>query len=320
MSRRPRADPPRADLGLRQDRPRRARRARSSARGVELISTGGTAQALRDAGLPVRDVARADRLPRDARRPGEDAAPDGARRPARACATTPEHAAALDDVRHRDDRPARRQPLPVRGDGGGRRRLRRLHREHRHRRPGDAALGGEEPRASSPSSPTSRTTRPLLAELDAQRRRHHARLPPGAGADRLRPHRRLRRGGLGLARRRRSGEAAPRRRELRRRAGAAAALRREPAPGGRLLPRRQRPARGRHRAPAAGQGAQLQQHQRHRRRLRAGRRVRARRRAGLRHHQARQPLRRRARRDACSRPTAPPTTATAPRPSAASSR
>ena len=52
----------------------------------------------------------------------------------------------------------------------------------------------------------------LLAELDRQRRRHQPRLPPGAGADRLRPHRRLRRGGVGLAGARRSAR--------RRRAGA----------------------------------------------------------------------------------------------------
>ena len=46
----------------------------------------------------------------------------------------------------------------------------------------------------------------------------------------------------------------------------------------------------------------------------------ARRRPGLRHHQARQPLRRGAGAEPASRPTAPPTTATAPRPSAASWR
>ena len=93
------------------------------------------------------------------------------------------------------------------------------------------------------------------------------------------------------------GQAAPRRRSFAGHARRAAALRREPASGRRLLPRRQRPSRRRHRAPAPGQGAQLQQHQRHRRRLRAGRRVRPRRRPGLRDHQARQPLRRRPRRD-----------------------
>ena len=51
-------------------------------RGVELVSTGGTAKALADAGLQVRDVVRADRLSRDDGRPGQDAASEGAWRPA----------------------------------------------------------------------------------------------------------------------------------------------------------------------------------------------------------------------------------------------
>jgi hypothetical protein len=76
------------------------------------------------------------------------------------------------------------------------------------------------------------------------------------------------------------------------------ALRREPAPARRLLHRRHRPPRRRHRDPVAGQGAELQQHQRHRRRLRARLGIPPRRRPGLRDHQARQPLRRRPRRDA----------------------
>ena len=71
------------------------------------------------------------------------------------------------------------------------------------------------------------------------------------------------------------------------------ALWREPAPERRLLRhRRQAPGR-RHRAPASGQAALLQQHQRHRRRLRTGRRVRSGALRRRRHHQARQPLRRR---------------------------
>jgi phosphoribosylaminoimidazolecarboxamide formyltransferase/IMP cyclohydrolase len=58
------------------------------------------------------------------------------------------------------------------------------------------------------------------------------------------------------------------------------ALRREPAPIGRLLPTGEA-ARRRHRPPAPGQDPVLQQHQRHRRRLRAGRRVRSRRTAAV---------------------------------------
>ena len=73
----------------------------------------------------------------------------------------------------------------------------------------------------------------------------------------------------------------------------ATALWREPASeGGVLSPARQ--AAGRlDLAPAAGQGAVLQQHQRHRRRVRMRRRVRPEAHRGLRHRQARQSLRRR---------------------------
>ena len=62
---------------------------------------------------------------------------------------------------------------------------------------------------------------------------------------------------------------------LRRPARKRHALRREPAPGGRLLRDRRQAAGRRDRAAAAGQAALLQQHQRHRRRLRAGRRIRS---------------------------------------------
>jgi hypothetical protein len=51
-------------------------------RGVELVSTGGTAKALREAGLTVRDVADLTGFPRDDGRAAEDAAPDRAWRAA----------------------------------------------------------------------------------------------------------------------------------------------------------------------------------------------------------------------------------------------
>ena len=69
-------------------------------------------------------------------------------------------------------------------------------------------------------------------------------------------------------------DVAPAYRAHRRRAGADDALRREPAPERRPSTPPPTRARRRHRAPAAGQGALLQQHQRHRRGLRTGRRVR----------------------------------------------
>ena len=161
----------------------------------------------------------------------------------------PEHMAALEQHGIATDRPAGRQPLPVRGDG----RQARLHagrrdREHRHRRPGDGALGGEElagrrgadrrlavrrrarraegarPRAAQPTRfALSVAAFNRIANYDAaisdylsslqraRRRRARARRVPGAGE-----------------------------RPLRQAAGPA--LRREPAPARRLLPR---PAAGR---------------------------------------------------------------------------
>ena len=57
-----------------------------AAHGVELLSTGGTAKALRDAGLAVRDVSRGHRLPGDHGRPGQDPAPA---RSTAACSAAP---------------------------------------------------------------------------------------------------------------------------------------------------------------------------------------------------------------------------------------
>ena len=236
-----------------------------------------------------------DRVSGDARRPGEDAAPDGARGPARA-ARPPDHAAALDEygiapidllvvnlypfeatVR----RGATTTPASRTSTSAGRRCCARRRRTT----------------ASSRSSPTSRTTAPLLAELERHRRRHLARLPPRGGAHRLRPHGGLRRGGFGLDGRGAGGGRAAAA-ELRGHAGAAAPLRREPAPGA-------RPSTA---TAAAGRGSRRRGSCRARRSptttsttptppsswwrsSRPGR-------PGLRHHQARQPLRRGAGRDA----------------------
>ena len=116
-----------------------------SARGVELISTGGTAKALREAGLKVTDVAEITQGPEmmDGRvktlHPkihggllavrGKDSARAGAQR-----------------SRHPEDRSSRRQSLSVREHGGERRGFRRLRREHRHRRPGADPRRRQEPR------------------------------------------------------------------------------------------------------------------------------------------------------------------------------
>ena len=85
------------------------------AMGVELISTGGTATALSDGRACRCGRRRAHRLSRDDGRPGEDAAPEGARRPARV-RDNAEHDARRCRARHRADRSRGGQPLPVRGD------------------------------------------------------------------------------------------------------------------------------------------------------------------------------------------------------------
>ena len=113
--------------------------------GIELVSTGGTAKAIADAGLKVRDVSELTGFPEmmDGRvktlHPKVHGGLLAIRDDARACGVD-------EGARHRADRSAGGQPLSVRGDGRERRGLRRLHREHRHRRTGDDPRGGEEPR------------------------------------------------------------------------------------------------------------------------------------------------------------------------------
>ena len=71
---------PRALLSVSDKTAWRTLRGSLCGRGFELVSTGGTARALADAGLPVEAVSGGDRLPRDARRSGEDAPPRHPRR------------------------------------------------------------------------------------------------------------------------------------------------------------------------------------------------------------------------------------------------
>jgi hypothetical protein len=104
---------------------------------------------------------RLHRLPRDDGRAPEDAAPEGARRPARRAATT--GAPGGDgSARHRPDRRAVRQPLPLPRDGAqARHRAQRDRRADRHRRAGDDPQRREEP-------------------PERRRRRRPGRLPGGA--------------------------------------------------------------------------------------------------------------------------------------------
>ena len=174
-----------------------------------------------------------------------------------------------------------------------------------------------------PSSSTSPTMPTLLAELERNDGGDEPRLPPPHGAEGLCPHGGLRRGDLQLAGARRSARPTPKWRAFggvlhasfgalrygeNPHQSAALYLTAEHAPG------------RRDRAAGPGQGTVLQQHQRHRRGLRTGRRIRSGGDRGGRDHQARQPLRRGGRRDACSRPTRRRWPATRSRRSAASWR
>ena len=90
----------------------RARRCTSSA--CELVSSGGTAQAIAEAGIPVTDVAEVTGVPGDPRPPGGHAAPEGPRRHPRRPRRSRRTVADMDDVRHRAVRPRGVEPLPVR--------------------------------------------------------------------------------------------------------------------------------------------------------------------------------------------------------------
>ncbi len=112
--------------------------------GIEILSTGGTAKLLRDGGVQVKDVSEFTGFPGDARRQGEDAPSQGARRPA-GQAEQPRAREADEAARHRAHRPRGREPLSLRADRGqARLHARGRHREHRYRRPDHAAVGGQE--------------------------------------------------------------------------------------------------------------------------------------------------------------------------------
>ena len=263
--------------------------------GVELVSTGGTAEALRRAGLAVRDVSELTGFPEMMDGRLKTLHPQGARRPARGPRLGRARGGGS-QARHRADRPARCEPLSVRGDRRQRRRLGDVHREHRHRRAGDDPCRGQEPRRRHGRRRYRRL--PPCARRDAgQCRRDDAGAAQGARRQGVRTHRRLRRGDRQLVRRSARRESACMA-GVRRPARAIAALRREPASGCSLLSRCEPASRRRHRRAAPGQRALLQQPQRHGRRIRAGGGARPEGLAGGCHHQARQPVRRRPRRNA----------------------
>ena len=289
-----------------------------AARKVEIVSTGGTASALTKAGVAVVDVAQLTGFPEmmDGRLKTLHPRVHGG---LLAIRSDPSHQAAM--IAHGI------APIdllvvnlyPFENALAARRAVRGDDREHRHRRPGDDSRRGEESRRRRRdrrrrglSAPARGTEAPTTARRGSSFRREMAQKAyartaayDAAISNWLARETRQRRAGVA---------------RVRRQARERNALRREPAPERRFLRRAGVASRRRHGAPGPGQGALLQQHQRHRRGLRAGRRIRSRgvRRGG--DHQARQPLRRRDRRDACSRPTRRRWPAIPSPPSAASSR
>ena len=270
-------------------------------RGVELVSTGGTAQGAgrgRAPGAPTSPSCTGFPEMMDGRvktlHPKVHGGLLGAARRRRACGRRwQEHGIAA-------DRSLVVNLYPFEADGRAQARLRRDHREHRHRRPGDDPRGGEEPRPTSPSWSIPPTMPACSPRSTAHGGATTLALRKRARRQGLRAHRGLRCGDLATGSPTRSADPAPACRDASRGAAAPRALRygENPHQTRRVLRTGDRARRRRHRPPGAGQGALLQQHQRHRRGLELRRRVRPGAQRRRRDHQARQSVRRRDRRDA----------------------
>ena len=289
---------PRPHFRLRQDRPRRAG-GRARRRGVEIVSTGGTAAALTKAGVSVVDVAQVTEFPEmmDGRLKTLHPRVHGGLLAIRA---EPAHQAAMiaNDIRPIDLLVVNLYPFEAalaRGaefrdmieniDIGGPAMIRAAAKNH-----ADVVVIVDVADYGA-----------LSAGDGGAGRRYVLAVPPRHGAEGFRANGGLRRGDLQLAGAG-DGRGAAALARVRRRTRLGAALRRKSASERRVLPVPREPAGRRHRAAIAGQGTLLQQHQRHRRGLRMCR-PSSTGEPARRHHQARQPLRRRGRRDLASRPT-----------------
>ena len=240
--------------------------------GVELIATSGTG------GLPERAEPRLDarggpdRRRGDARRARQDAAPV---RPRRLLArrddegdqaSLAEHGIQPIDLVVVNLYPFQR--VAARRESSES----RARRVDRHRRPGDAARGGQELRRRR-GRRRSRALRLRARRAARVRRRAQPRHAPRARGRGVRAHRRLRHRDRELVLRRRVVPRAPVQRAGQ---GHRPRLRREPAPARRLLRRaRGAPPRALDGAPARRPAALVQQHRRPRRRDDAGARVHA---------------------------------------------
>ena len=211
-----------------------------AARGIELLSTGGTYERLSAAGIAVREVSDYTGFPEmmDGRVKTLHPRIHGG---LLAAARRPRAPRGDGRARDRAHRPRRGQPLSVRGHRGARGRdPRGGRRADRHRRAGDGALGGQEPplrRGRDRSGRLRPRCWPRCRANQGALDRAPAAAPGGQG---LRRHGALRRGDRRVAarlgpRRRRRPAALPRARRARRDARDGAALRREPAPAGGLL-------------------------------------------------------------------------------------
>ena len=115
-----------------------------AARGVELLSTGGSATGDARGGADRQRCGRGDGLSRDDGRPRQDAAPDGAWR-ASGAARRPDHVAAMEahGIGGIDLLVVNLYPFE---DTVAKGADYAPHREYRHRRPGDDPRRGQEPR------------------------------------------------------------------------------------------------------------------------------------------------------------------------------
>ena len=202
--------------------------------GWDLVSSGGTAAALREANLAVTDVAELTGLPGHPRPPGGDAAPEGPRWDPRR-PTQPRPPGRHGRLRHRSDRSRGHEPVPVRLERGGLRARGHAGRgAHRHRRSGHDP--GRRQELQGRRGPHRARRLPHRRRRAEGRRRALGHHQAHARPQGVRSHRGLRRVDRGLVRRGRR-RAAPADPPPGPRAGPRAALRREPAPDRRPLPR-----------------------------------------------------------------------------------
>ncbi len=209
--------------------------ARSAAQGVEILSTGGTAKALEDAGIPVRDVAEHTGFPEmmDGRLKTLHPKVHGGLLAIRGNAEH-DRAAAAHGIAPIDLLVVNLYPFEATAakgaayeecveniDIGGPAMIRAAAKNHA------AVTVVVEPEDYAR----------VLADMAAHGGAHQPRAAQGAGRQGLRAHRGLRCGDRRLVRGR-AGRAGAALARLRRQPGAGAALRREPAPVGRLLCRR----------------------------------------------------------------------------------